>query len=193
MPKLPLRLGFTTGNGSRYNMEKKKIPTKVYKSVGVGFFFSLIIIWYFSYRLLTPTLVQFFSHEICVYSTLIFSFTVCLFLINPSIEKELEKVNEDFSLVARNPNYEIVKEDLSVKSIINKTLIGISISFVFSLPITIMIFLQIINSQSRWTTSIVLMFNKYWLFYLICILLSLIIIFFIFPSLKKWHWTKHQF
>jgi hypothetical protein len=138
-------------------------------------------------------LVQFFSHEICAYSTLIFSFIVCLFLINPSIEKELEKVNEDFSLVARNPNYEIVKEDLSVKSIINKTLIGISISFVFSLPITIMIFLQIINSQSRWTTSIVLMFNKYWLFYLICILLSLIIIFFIFPSLKKWHWTKHQF
>jgi hypothetical protein len=47
MPRPLLRRGFATGNGSRYNMEKKKIPTKVYKSVGVGFFFSLIIIWYF--------------------------------------------------------------------------------------------------------------------------------------------------
>ena len=169
------------------------VPAKIYYRVGVGFVFCLIIVWYFAYRLLFPTLQKFLSAEICGYTTFVLSLIICLSLIKLSIKKELEKEGDLFSLVARNPDIEIPKEEVTIKSLSINFCIGILFCFIISLPVTIIGLIQLVSKDGTVERNLRAFVNDYWVFYLFCCLLTLFAVFCVFPSLKRWHWTKHQF
>jgi len=172
---------------------KRKMPIKIYLRVAVGFFFSLLIIWYFSYRLLFPILLQFFSLETSTGVTFVISFLVCSLLVKPSLQKEMEKVDEPFSIVARNPDLETPKEKLTIKSVLLRCSVALSFTFLASLPLSIIGILKLLQSKDPSFLIVFSLLDNYKYIYVLFLLGSLFLVFFGYSSLQKWHWTKHQF
>lgn len=175
------------------SMNKQKIPFKVYLELTVGFFFCLIIIWYFSYRLLFPLLAQTNSASLIVGIPALISFIICLMLVKPSLKKEMERLDEPFTVVARNPDIEIKKEPLTIKGIIIRIFVTIIISIIVTIPFTIISVLKFSQKEQKSVGVFFDILGDYKGFYIFFMILSLVIVFVIFPGLKKWHWTKHQF
>jgi hypothetical protein len=161
--------------------------------VAVGFFFSLLIIWYFLFRLLFPLLLQLFSIEATTYITFLLSFGICSLMIKPTLKKQMKMVDEPFSIVARNPEIEVPKEKLTLKLIFSRCVFSLILSFVFSLPLTLIIILRFIANPDKDINVFLTFANEYTGFYLFVVGASFFAIFIFVPSLRKWHWTKHQF
>lgn len=172
---------------------KRKVPLKVYLQVAVGFFFILLIIWYFLCRLLFPLLLQHFSLETAAYITFTLSFCICCFLVRPSIQKELKRSDEPFSIVARDPKVTIKHEKITLRIIFLKSAASMLLSCVFSLPLTLIIIFRFIAVPDRNIDVFLGLLNEYTGFYVFFLGASLFSIFIFVPSLRKWHWTKHQF
>ena len=172
---------------------KRKIPLKVYAQIAVGFFFSLLILLYFSFRLLFPILLQIFNLEVAAYITFFLCFGLCSLMVKPTINKEMGKIGEPFSIVARNPEIEILKEKLTLNSLFIKGLLSIVVAFILSLPLTLIIFFRFIANPYEGLSTIFALVHGYAHFYWFFIGVSIFAIFIIVPSLKRWHWTKHQF
>ena len=172
---------------------KKKIPKKVYVQVAVGFFFSSLILLYFSYRLLLPTLLSMFNLEIAVYIIFFISFGLCSLMVKPTIKKEMEKIEEPFSIVARNPDIEIPKEKLTFKLLVKRSVLSLVVTLILSLPLTLIVFFRFVASTEHEIKILFNLFNSYSIFYSFFLGISIFAVFIFVPSLKKWHWTKHQF
>lgn len=171
----------------------KKIPRKVYAQVAVGFFFSFLILFYFFGRLLIPVLLQVFSLEVAAYIVFFLCVGLCSLMVKPTIKKEMEKIDEPFSVVARNPAIEIPKEKLTVRILAIRGLLSLVATFVLSLPLTIIVFLRYIENPDKDFKYLYAIADSYFGFYLFFLGVSFFMMFVFVPSLKKWHWTKHQF
>lgn len=172
---------------------ERKVVIKVYSQVVVGFFFILLIIWYFSCRLLFPLLLQYISIETSTYVTFILSFCICCLLVRSSIQKELKRSDVPFSIVARNPETEIRKERIALKLIFLRSAISVLFGCLFSFPLTLIIIFRFIAVPDRNLDVFFNLLSEYVGFYLFIFGASLFSIFIFVPSLKNWHWTKHQF
>jgi hypothetical protein len=170
-----------------------KIPIKVYMQVGVGFFFSLLILWYFFSRLLFPLLHPIFSFEASVYITFILSFGLCLLMVKPTINKEMKKIDEPFSLVARNPDIDIAKEKFTIKTLILRSAFSLGLAWLLSLPFIIITILSFIGESEQNVRVFLSLASKYYWLYFVFTGAAFFIFFVFVPSIKRWHWTKHQF
>jgi hypothetical protein len=175
------------------NRMNRKVPLKVYFRVAVGFFFCLLIVWYFTFRLLFGIILHISSPLLGAEISLGISFIICLLLIRRSIEKEMLDVDEPFSIVARDPSFQIQKEKYTIKIIFIRLFAAIIIFILASLPLTIIGILQIFGRKSNTFDLIVCFIDNHFFFYIVCIVASIFAVFVILPSLKKWNWTKHQF
>jgi hypothetical protein len=180
-------------NVIREKRMKKKIPKKVYAQVAVGFFFSSLILLYFSYRLLLPTLLSMFNLEIAVYIIFFICFGLCSLMVKPTIKKEMEKIEEPFSIVARNPNIEIPKEKLTFILLVKRSILSLVVTLILSLPLTLIVFFRFIASTDHEIKIFFTLFSSYSIFYSFFLGISFFAVFIFVPSLKEWHWTKHQF
>ncbi|KAB2888031.1 MAG: hypothetical protein F9K32_17980 [Desulfobulbaceae bacterium] len=134
---------------------KKKIPPKIYLKIAVGFFFSSIILWYFSFRLLTPLIAQTGSMFFTIGVPIILSILICSLLVKTTIKKELENINEPFSIVARNPNIEIPKEKLTLKILLIRSVISVVIAILLTLPFTIISILKTLAASPSQLSGLV--------------------------------------
>lgn len=171
----------------------KKTPRKVYAQVAVGFFFSFLILCYFFGRLLLPLLLRVFSLEVAAYIVFFLCFGICSLMVKPTIKKEMEKIDVPFSIVAINPEIEIPKENLTAKILAIRGLLSLVATFVLSLPLTLIVFLRYIQNPDIDLKYLYAIANCYFGFYLFFLGASVFMMFLVVPSLKKWHWTKHQF
>ena len=171
----------------------RKVPIKVYLQVAVGFFFSLLIIWYFFFRLFFSLLLQFFNLEVTVYITFLLSFGICSLMVKPTLKKQMKKIDEPFSIVARNPEIDIPKEKLTLKLIFARCFFSLIFFFIFSLPLTLIIFFRFVSAPVNGINVFLALASEYMGFYLFLLGASFFAIFIFVPSLRKWHWTKHQF
>ena len=105
----------------------------------------------------------------------------------------MEKIDEPFSLVARNPEIEIPKEKLTVKILAIRGLLSIIATFVLSLPLTLIVFLRYTETTDKDLIYLYEIAGSYSGFYMFFFGASVFMMFVFVPSLKKWHWTKHQF
>jgi hypothetical protein len=172
---------------------KEKVPLRVYYRVAILFFFTSIMIWYFSFRVLCmvfpfPT---YFTE--LFYISIFFSIAVCLSLVKRGIRDEMKNKDQTFSLVARDPKVEIKKEKITKKIVINRIIASIFISFILTLPVTTIGALQVINKKYNIIEIFGFFKAGYWKLYLGCFLLILFFSFFQRYLLDRWQWTKHQF
>lgn len=172
---------------------KNKIPRKVYAQVVVGFFFSFLILFYFFGRLLIPLLLQVVSLEVAVYTVFILCFVLCSLMVKPTVKKEMAKGDEPFSIVARNPEIEIPKEKMTARILAMRSVLSLAVAFILSLPLTLVVLFRYISRPDGDSTDIFVIAGGYTVFYLVFLGVSIFLIFVFVPSLKKWHWTKHQF
>ncbi len=172
---------------------ERKIPPKVYAQVAVGFFFSLIILLYFFGRLLFPILLQVFNLEVTSYIVFFLCFSLCSLMVKPTIKKEMKKIDEPFSLVARNPDVEIPREKLTFKILLKRGLLTLVVTFILSLPLTLIVLIRYIATPDKNIKVLLALANGYFGFYLFFLVASIVLVFFFVPSLIRWHWTKHQF
>jgi hypothetical protein len=172
---------------------KRKITPKVYAQVAVGFFFSLLILLYFTGRFLFPILLQIFNLEVACYIVFFICFGLCCLMVKPTIKKEMERIDQPFSIVARNPEIEIPKEKLTLKIVLRRGLLSLVCTFILSLPLTLIVFFRYITSPDKDVQVLFALSNIYSVFYLFFLGASIFLVFIFVPSHKKWHWTKHQF
>ena len=170
-----------------------RIPPKVYARVAVGFFFSFIILLYFSYRLLFPTLLLTFNLEIAVYIISFISFSLCSLMVKPTLRKEMDKIDQPFSIVARNPDIEIPEEKLTPKVVRKRSLLSLVVTFILSLPLTLIAIFRFMANSDDGLEVIMTLLKDYSVFYIFFLGISIFLVFIFVPSLKTWHWTKHQF
>lgn len=161
--------------------------------VTVGFFFSLLILWYFSYRLLFHLLLQFFDLETSIYITFLLSLGICSLMVKPTIRKEMGKVNEPFSIVAKNPDIDIPQDEFTLKVIFSRSVVSVVLACLLSLPFSLIILFRYVTHSAKETNVFLSLLNEYSGFYLLFFGASFFVVFIFFPSLKKWHWTKYQF
>ena len=147
----------------------RKVPLKVYFRVAVGFFFCLLIVWYFSFRLLFEIILRISSPLLGAEISFGISFAICLLLIRRSIEKEMLAVDEPFSIVAIDPSVHIQKEKYTVKVVFIRLLAAIIIFILASLPLTKIGIIQIICSKSNTFDLIVCFIDNHFYFYIFCI------------------------
>lgn len=176
--------------------ERKK-PTILILNIIVGFFFCLMILWYFSFRLLkivfSITLAGNSDAMFCwtVITSFYLSLVVCLVLIKPTLKKEKKILGQHFSITAKDPNIVNTefKKEFTVGSVLVQLFFSVFFTFVFSLPFSIIALIQIFSNSRDMATVL----SDYWLFYVFCLVFAVFFIFVGIPSFRKWHWTKHQF
>jgi len=161
--------------------------------VGVGFFFSLLISWYFFFRLLFPLLLPIFNFESSAYITFILSFGLCSLMVRPTIKKEMRKIDKPFSLVARNPDIKNPKETFTIKTLISRSVFSLGLAWLLSLPFILITILRFSRVEEKTIRVFLSLSSEYFWFYMFFLGISFIIFFIFIPSLKRWHWTKHQF
>lgn len=171
----------------------KDIPQNVWTKVVIGFLFSFFIIWYFSYRLLIGIVFPFLPTTPVLYLTSIFSVLVCLLLVKRTIEIEMKNPDASVSVVAKNPEIEIVQEELTTKGTLNKMVYSMLFTLFLGLPFILISIVRIVSGESSIGTVFNAFMESYWIIFTICYFISLFISFVFIPSLKSWHWTKPQF
>ncbi len=170
-----------------------KIPEIVYYKIFIGFIFSLLIIWYFSFRLTSQFLLPFLLSVLTAYLTFTFSLIVCLMLIKRTIEIEIKDKDIPFSVVARNPDIPIPEEKITLQLALKKLTASLAYTFLLGVPLTLIGLIRVFTKKDTFIDIMGLFLESYWIFYAICFLISMLIAFVFIPSLKGWHWTKLQF
>ncbi len=171
------------------------IPLKVYVEIAVGFFFTMILIWFLAFRFVFIALLQLqlvppnISFIISVLGSILF----CSLLVKPTFKKIMKNPDIPFSVVARNPNLEIPYQPITIKSIFYRSIAAIVFSILLSLPFTIIALLRFCEQNVRDINIFIESFMKYKYPYIFIAISVMYLVFLVFPSLRKWHWTKHQF
>ncbi len=169
------------------------IPYKVYLQIAVGFFFSTILIWVLAFRLVFIALYEPFTPEIAFMISVFGSMVFCSFLVKPTFKKLMKNPDAPFSVVARNPAIEIPKEPLTLKTVFLRTIAAIAFTILLNLPFVIISLLQFSKQNVKNLEVLIDSFLPYKYLFIFITLVTLYFVYLVFPSLRKWHWTKHQF
>ena len=175
---------------------KKLIPLKVYYRIGVQLPFFFILVWALAFKLLTllipiAGITLDANHYVIISSVL--SIIACLSVLRISIEKEMEKIDEPFSIVARDPNIPLVVDRITLKVVCARTLFSIYFALIVSIPLILIGFINIISGKST-VSEIVNEYGNFFLYYFIVWFLFALFGSFLYrPLIRNWHWTKHQF
>jgi len=177
---------------------KKPIPRKIYLRIAAQLPFFFILIWFLIFRLLTFLFIQttnLIVVDIKYYAlaTTIFSIIVCILVMNPSIEREMETIDEPFSLVARDPNIPLKVDKITLKVFLSRFLFSIYFALLVSVPLILIGLVNLIAGNIL-LKDMLTKYGKIFFFYFICwFLIALLAAFLYRPLTRNRHWTKHQF
>ena len=172
---------------------KEKVPFRVYYRVAIQLFFTSIMVWYFAFKVLRMVFPLPIYFTELFYISIFFSIAVCLSLLKRGIRDEIQNKDKPFSIVTKDPNIEIKKEKITKKIVINRIIASILISFILTLPVTMIGAVQVISKKYSIIEIFVFFKAGYWKLYLGSFLLIFFLSFFQRYLIERWHWTKHQF
>jgi len=171
----------------------EKIPTRVYYRVAVQLFFTFIMVWYFSFKLLQLIfpLPEYFQLLFLV--SIVVSIATCVSLAKRGIKDEMKNKDNDFYLVAQNPNAHHEKQKITKEYVASRLVASFFISLVVTLPVTAIASLKILSGKSSFLGLVAAFMDGYWKIYAICFGCVAFLSFFIKYVVDNWDWTKKQF
>jgi hypothetical protein len=150
------------------------------------------MVWYFTFRVFL-----FFAPPLNInaanYFSFAFSVIVCLLLVKRAIKEEIMKINEPFSLVARDPKRPIEKDIITERVFLVRTIGSAIFSIILTSPIFIIGVLKYKESSISYKYLWNYFLDPYLYYFGAVFVFSLFACFGMYPQLKNWHWTKKQF
>lgn len=171
----------------------EKIPARVYYRVALQLFFTFIMVWYFSFRLLQLIfpLPEYFN--LLLFTSIAVGIITCASLAKRGIKDELKNKDKNFSLVAKNPQAHHEKQKFTKEYVTSRLVASFFISLVITLPVTAIASLKILSGKSNFQELIKAFIGGYWKLYAICFGCVAFLSFFIKYVVDNWDWTKKQF
>ncbi len=70
-------------------------------------------------------------------------------MVKPTVRKKMKKIEELFSVVARNPELEIPEEKWTLKKLAIRALLSQLVAFILSLPLTLIACIRLFGNKDK--------------------------------------------
>ena len=187
------------------NKSNTRIPPRVYGRVAIQAVFVLFMLWYFSFRigeLFVLPIIASFRQMFHVYPSdvvILFAGSFCFAslalipLVKRGIRDEMQKKDEPFYFVAKDPDIELVPVSMSNKEVLVRVAVAGVVSQLFLFPLTLIGAVQVATGEWSLATVVGLFFDKYWMLYSIAFMICTGVALSLPYVIQRWHWTKKQF